>query len=451
MKSIALLCACFFFSGPALSQKIEPMRSVFETLAVKFSVVVPADCDENFDRSCSPDGSGVILGVTGDTALIATAAHVIDPLYSAGPPDLAELTLDWPNRPQSCSNTLRPKAIWRPNAIETSADDISFVAVHIQCAAPLDIVTNAWRNGTTSYGVTMFFIDLYSPFGPRHLSSPFFLSDACIRSRSCYDGGLVRTQGRIMSKRSGSAVFSIGGLVGLAIETDTLIASPRINAVLDACASGRCQSDGADIPLAPWVELFAATLEPARPYVEEGLAEDMGYVTTFLDGLPPERQDQTRQSGCITDEQVTRVRIEFADGLVLVHEDAGIDRSNCTRWPDLSGREQTTCSARVDQVDPAIELWSGPSMRLNCLSGDCFSCDRRYDATLDGHPDIADRKTFTIDYASFPVSDRSYFFAGALSPIPEREDELEDFGRAFARILSGGSHKTFCEKNFLDC
>lgn len=448
---MAIACSSLALAGPAISQDIEPSRSLFETRAVKISVVVPAECDESLGDSCSPNGSGVILNTTEDTAFIATAAHVIDPLYTAGLPVLDDLTLDWPNRPPSCSIGLQPKAIWRPVAIQGAADDIAFIVADVECASPLPIVTNAWRDGTPSYGVTMHYVDIYSPFGTQRLSSPIYLSDSCILSRNCFNDGLVRPQGRIEGKRSGSAFFSAAGLVGVAIRTDGVIAAPRIDEVLHSCASGSCDAAGTDVPLAPWAERFSESLLPAKPYTEVGYADDVKLVTTFLDDLPPDQDNRVSQSGCAVDERIVRAQIGIAAGLITVEMQEVIERKNCTQWPNLSGIRLKTCVAQIDAIDPAIEIWSGPTMRLACASGDCFSCDTRYDAELAGHDDVRDYRSYKIEYTDFPVSDPSYFFGDSLSLIPERGEALDNFGRAFARIISGGSDEEFCQKNFIDC
>lgn len=451
MRCVVAACAWLATATSSFSQDIEPMRAVFEARAVRVTVVVPSECDEALDDSCNPSGSAVILGATESTVFIATAAHVLDPLYSAGPPALDDLTLDWLTVPTTCASTLQPMAIWRPAPIAGPADDVAFIVAGTRCASPMPMVANAWRDGELSYGVTMHFVELYSPFGSRRLSAPIYLSDACIPAQSCFNDGLVQLQGRIEGKTSGSAVFSAAGLVGVAITTDGLIAAPRIDEALRACATGACDAHGEDVDLAPWAERFAESLLPPKPYAEVGYLDDVSLVTTFLDALPPHELNRAPESGCAIDERTTRTRIAIEEGVVTVSTHETNDRSDCVQLPDLLGIGVTTCAAPIDAIDPTIELWSGPSMRLNCARGTCFSCSYHYDAELQGHEDVRERRSFDAGYSHFSVSSRSYFFADAFSPIREREQALYRFGRAFARIVSGGDHSAFCLMNSIDC
>ena len=445
MKMLAAIPLLVLWAAtPAIAQDIEPMRRVFETRAVMITVEAGSECSPLHGDKCDQAGSAVILGLQGNTALLATAAHVLDPLYAGGAPSFSQLELRWPQRPASCGATLAPLAIWRPDPIQDADDDITFIAARSECGELLEIVPNAWGNGEPSLGVTLHYIELYSPFGPHRLSSPIYLSDACILARTCFDRGLVRLQGRIEGRGSGSAFFSADGLVGIAIKTGALIAAPRINEVLDACAAGNCARNGSAIDLAPWSRKYEETLQPPKPYAEAGFHEDVAFVAAYLDGLPPDVLERSAESGCQTDEQRKWTQIEIAAGRLKVTKREVINREHCPSLPDLSGNRVRECSARLDSLNSAIRIWSGPTLGVLCRDDYCYSCTYKYDAEVGGHEDVREREAYDSDEFEFSLTDSTYFFNGGFQPREDRVRDLYRYTRALARIISGGSDKEFC-------
>ena len=445
--TLLVLCA----AKPVIAQDMEPMRSVFETRAVIITAEAGSECSPLNSDTCDQAGSAVILGLQGNIALLATAAHVLEPLYAVEAPSFSQLRLRWPQPPASCGATLTPLAMWRPDPIQDAAADIAFIAARSKCGELLEVVPNAWRDGEPSPGITLHYIELYSPFGPHRLSSPIYLSDACILTRTCFDGGLVRLQARIEGRGSGSAVFSAEGLVGIAIKTGDLVAGPRINEVLDTCATGNCARNGRSIDLAPWLRQYEETLQPPKSYAEAGFQKDLAFVTAYLDGLPPEVFDRSGESGCQTDERRTTTQAEVAAGVLKLTRREVIHRAHCPNLPALSGSGVTECSAPLDSLNSAIQIWSGPSLQVQCRDDDCYSCTAKYDAQLEGHEDIRDRRVYDIDYFHFSPADNTYFVSGSFRPREDRVRELYRYTRALARIISGGSDREFCLNSPLYC
>lgn len=439
-----VLCLVALYAGAmAHAFTFEELRRDYEQRAVKVHATATGACVQAFRETCDQSGSAVVMVGAGELVLLATAAHVLSPLFADAADGLGRLDLDWPFPPKGCRANLSPVAIWKPSEASKTRDDAAFIVASSDCKEPLDPPANAWANGEPSLGVTLNYIELYSLFGPQKVSAPFFLSNGCIRANTCFDDGLVRVQARIEGKSSGSGVFSDDGLVGIAVETGVLVSARSVFGTFAGCSAGGCERLGPAFDLSGFASSIEQAGAPAKPYSEQGLQQDIAAVQTYLQTVPPHVWRQT-ESFCHTDVTRTSFALEHTGERLTLTRTARKRRDACNSLPSLIGLEVLKCSAPSEALNPAIQIGSGPSLFVACYASDCWLCDFRYTAEIKGHDGVDDQRSYALDEFDIQFS-RAQLRGTWDSPDPTELDRFYDVTRALSRMISGGSHDAFCQ------
>lgn len=434
---LAMTSAAILTSQIALGQSIEVIEREFRDRAVTLTTSDPQQ---------GAIGSGFILSSTGTTVFVTTAYHVIaDALAATQAEGLTDtLIITRLNTGDTCSEPLRPVAVWYPpNQAEDGSTDLAIVAAETTCAEPSYPISVAWTDNAPSLGVQMHFIDLISVFTTARLSPPVYLSDTCIRARSCFDGPVVRTQGRFNENDSGSAVFSGTGLVGMVIKVDAILSLPAILDLARACDSGRCTTIGSPPDLAFAIESVSHQMANPRPYAEEGRMRDVAAILDFLENAPTSQIRGNESRACEVIDTDSRTELEIGATHLTITNTERRSSARCTTEPLLTGLETMSCTARIDALSPAVEIWSGPSLKLRCADGNCFHCDLHYASTREGYGTVDESREYEIDNIDLHVG-RGHYFTGGVTSDQGMEQALYAFVRALTRLVDDGDDSAFC-------
>ena len=428
-------------ANAAGAQELELMGRLFSDRAVAITASAPESCAADAEGY----GSGVVLSATGGLALVATAAHVIEQaLCGSSGGDFGAIEIEWSAAPADCPATPDAETVFqvRPDR-QNVPSDIALLIVRIGCAAELSAPPEAWRDGTPSYGLDMAMIDVSGVFRSGEMSAPFYLSDTCIRAGDCFEGGYIALQTVRTRNDSGSAVFSERGFVGLVEKEDRLVSAPVIAEALRACAVGDCQVYGASADLSPFVMLQEAALAPAQVYAAAGRPKDTAAIVDFLSSVPAAEQRANTENVCDIRDGTDQTELTFDNGDLRVVNFTVRTSERCSMRPLLTSEERTICSAPIDALSGAIEIWSGPTLRLRCTSGDCFKCSRTYTAEHQDAGSMEETRDYRINEATVYAGGQAYYSDG-LRNSPDKELALVNMVRALSRVISGGSDEAFC-------
>lgn len=107
---------------------------------------------------------------------------------------------------------------------------------------------------------------------------------------------------------------------------------------------------------------------------------------------------------------------------------------------------ERTCVADLGNVDDQIVLLSSPKIEVQCLSGECFTCDVRQMSRVPPSLDFSAQILLAPERLK-AVS----VFIGAEPPILEKIPRFSPFARSVSRLLSNGDDKKFCQRNSIYC
>ena len=107
---------------------------------------------------------------------------------------------------------------------------------------------------------------------------------------------------------------------------------------------------------------------------------------------------------------------------------------------------EKTCVAELGNVDDQIVFLGTPKIEVQCLSGECFTCDvlqrTRVPTSLD----------FSAPVPLAPERLKAVsIFIGSEPPIREKIRSFSPFARSISRLLSNGDDKMFCQRHSLYC
>lgn len=434
--------AALFLSSVGQAWAFEEIRRNFEHRAIKIHATAFGDCLPALPETCDQSGSSVVLAGVDGQILIATAAHVLDPLFADPSGALARVDLDWPFPADTCRGHLTPLAAWRPADRGQTKDDLAFVVARTDCKQPPEPLKSAWGAGEPSFGVTMHYIELFSIFGPQRLSAAFFLSDACIRAGTCFDDGLVRIQDRIEGNGSGSAVFSDDGLMGVAVKTGLLVSAPTLFDTIETCAAGGCEHIGDALALSRFAALIANALAPAKPYSEEAQHRDVAALRTYLEARLPYVWHH-RDSPCHTDLERLYSELTLVEDTLKLTQTTRKRRAGCSNVPPLRGLEVRTCTAHLETLNPAVQIWSGPTLYVACKAPSCWTCDYSYVAEVPGFEGVNEQRNYTTNDVDIRM-DTEHLQSPSGRLDSDAMNEFYGVVRALSRIIDGGSDAAFC-------
>lgn len=446
---ILTLLSALVAALPATAQDLEAMRRQIENRALKLEVTVGPTVKE---------GAGIILASQQGAALIVTAGHTLEPLDKVVDP-LQHLKLSWPTPPAGCDTLPQPRTILRLRAPAETDDrryDVAFLIGPLDCRASFEPLTSAWPEGEPSFGSTLYHVDVMPSFGRIFTSQPFFLSDNCIRLKSCFDEPLIPVAGgTIAAGKSGTAVFTAAGLFGMAVTQDGVLGTPQLAQALEGCIESavgmRCDVIAGP---APDARVWSGSLRPrstaSLPYAHGRRADDIALVERFLEDVGANSFRARPADVCNTfdsDKRTRRISVDGGHLTVTNWTRRSIER--CSSGPRTIAEETRTCSAGINRVSPAFEIWSGPSVRVRCKDGNCFNCNESREFR-NVQTSGSGSRNFDIDSIEVSVGSSNLYLDGT-QIVEAQETTLVTFLRALARLITDGEDKDFCRANAQYC
>jgi hypothetical protein len=150
--------------------------------------------------------------------------------------------------------------------------------------------------------------------------------------------------------------------------------------------------------------------------------------------IKPEYVCETSEANNHTDE------IHIDDALIRIVDRQISDDLECKTGPLFTREENWTCTAAINDTDPILQIWSGPMVQINCLTGKCFKCEIAEKLKNRFHDWQSADHSYELPYAKIYVGNYS-----DINGI--RQTEFNNVLKALSRILSGGSDNAFCSNS----
>ncbi len=107
---------------------------------------------------------------------------------------------------------------------------------------------------------------------------------------------------------------------------------------------------------------------------------------------------------------------------------------------------ENTCAAELGNVDDQIVLLGNPKIEIQCLSGECFTCEVLQRSRVPPSLDFSDSVVLPPEKLK-AVS----VYIGREPPTFEKIPRFSPFARSISRLLSNGDDKKFCQRHSIYC
>lgn len=185
-------------------------------------------------------------------------------------------------------------------------------------------------------------------------------------------------------------------------------------------------------------ESLSAPADPKKVYIESGRQDDLRAIQDYVIYTPITVRRGEGQRACDpgdSDSQTREVRFE-SDTLTISNNTMSSDE-RCSTGFNVRRETTTVCTARVRDLDSVVQLWTS-TLKLACLSGDCFTCRESSRWKNFQTPWTTERRTYRIFY--------NEIHGGAPTLSPREQTRQVGVARAIARVISSGSDRAFCAR-----
>lgn len=173
-------------------------------------------------------------------------------------------------------------------------------------------------------------------------------------------------------------------------------------------------------------------------YKDDGLRSDLRSIQSYLRYAPVTVSNPVDAcSASDADYYTKEFRLSQGDLSIKNHEASSSER--CASGNRIRRETESICTAALADLDDAVEIWSLPNLKINCLTGDCFQCQVDAKWRKAGQDWMPEKDQYRISYA--------YVYLGGERYLTDNLVKFKEFGRAVSRLVSTGSDRNFCKGN----
>jgi len=185
-------------------------------------------------------------------------------------------------------------------------------------------------------------------------------------------------------------------------------------------------------------------LEPPKDkktsYLENKSREDMRRIQLFLRFAPVTVTQVQDTYVCQTnDEEANTREFRLSDNQLSVTNHLVTSGERCDNGPRARRETTRICTADLKSVDDVVQIWSRPSIKFSCLTGDCFKCSEQSRWKNKFNSD------WTSDSREYAISTADLFVGGE-KHVRDNMPDFKEVTRSFARLISSGSDDAFCRR-----
>ncbi len=173
-------------------------------------------------------------------------------------------------------------------------------------------------------------------------------------------------------------------------------------------------------------------------YEKDGRRTDLRSVQSFMKYAPISVSRFSPKYVCSGPDTSEETReISFKGEQLSITNWTENSSERCETGHKAKRRETLICTANISDLDEVIEVWSGPKLTINCLTGNCVSCLEKSKWKNKHQGWKNESRKFEIDYLNIYVGGEDY--------VLQSEIVFNKLLMSLSRLISGGSDAVFCE------